>query len=266
MLANILTNPTTVVLAGIAIVGLLFWYVATEVDRRKRNVGTVVVGLVVALCVIAILPIEKKLKGGIDLIGGSSFTVKVNPGETDTGEVLEVDDKAVGLVKEILGKRLATSGLSDNIIQPLGKDRLIIEMPGIEVSASQRVRNIIQKTVILEIKEVHPQTNSLASRIKSGAEIAPAGYKLYDLRIMDDKTGTQIGSEPILLSRRNILTGEHVQYARKDFGRFGVAGIRLSSEGGERFYNATSKMTPNQDRMAVVLDGKRSLLPRFKVH
>ncbi|HAN82730.1 MAG TPA: hypothetical protein DCQ59_05885, partial [Verrucomicrobiales bacterium] len=68
-------NPLIVVGAGIAIVALIFWYVATEIDRRKRTVGSIAIGIVVALCLAAVLPLEDKLKGGIDLKGGSSFIV-----------------------------------------------------------------------------------------------------------------------------------------------------------------------------------------------
>ena len=72
-------SPLIVVLAGISIVGLIFWYVATEIDRRKRNVGTGAIALVILLCVAAIYPPSKKLKGGIDLVGGSSFIVEIQP-------------------------------------------------------------------------------------------------------------------------------------------------------------------------------------------
>ena len=53
-------NPLIVVSAGIAIVALIFWYVATEIDRRKRNVGTIAIGIVVALCLVAVLPVKEK--------------------------------------------------------------------------------------------------------------------------------------------------------------------------------------------------------------
>ena len=76
-MSDLLNNQLLVVLAGIAIVALIFWYVATEYDRRKRNVGTIAVALVIGLCLLAVLPPEEKLKGGIDLVGGSSFTVEI---------------------------------------------------------------------------------------------------------------------------------------------------------------------------------------------
>ena len=88
-------NPLIVVSAGIAIVALIFWYVATEIDRRKRNVGTIAIGIVVALCLVAVLPVKEKLKGGIDLVGGSSFIVEIQPGKDEEGNSEEeCEDRA----------------------------------------------------------------------------------------------------------------------------------------------------------------------------
>ena len=66
---DLINNPLLVVLAGIAIVALIFWYIASEIDRRKRNVGTGAIILVIGLCLAAVLPVDEKLKGGIDLVG-----------------------------------------------------------------------------------------------------------------------------------------------------------------------------------------------------
>ena len=119
-------NPLIVVSAGIAIVALIFWYVATEIDRRKRNVGTIAIGIVVALCLVAVLPVKEKLKGGIDLVGGSSFIVEIQPGKDEEGNSLPVNEGAIEQAKATLSKRLSNSGLSDNLMQPLGENRLII--------------------------------------------------------------------------------------------------------------------------------------------
>jgi SecD/SecF fusion protein len=124
-------NPLIVVGAGIAIVALIFWYVATEIDRRKRNVGSIAIGIVVALCLVAVLPVDDKLEGGIDLVGGSSFIVEIQPGKDEEGTPLPVNEGAIEQAKATLSKRLSNSGLSDNLMQPLGENRLIIEMPGV---------------------------------------------------------------------------------------------------------------------------------------
>ena len=150
--------PLLVVFAGILIVALIFWYVASEVDRRRRNIGSVAIGVVIALCVAAVFPPSEKLKGGIDLIGGSSFIVQIKPGLDDDNNPLPVNPGAIEQAKSTLSKRLSNSGLNDILMQPLGNDRLIIEMPGVGQERRDEIRETIEKTARLLLKEVHPNS------------------------------------------------------------------------------------------------------------
>jgi len=245
--------PLLVVGAGIAIAALIFWYVATEIDRRKRNVGTVAIGIVIALCLAAIFPPQEKLKGGIDLVGGSSFIVQIKPGLDDDNNVLPVNEGAIAQAKATLVKRLSNSGLADNLIQPLGTDRLIIEMPGVGQERRDEIREIIEKTARLLLKEVHPNSDAILAQIEAGTKTVEPGYKPFRMRITDPDTNKIIGYRQILLRNTTIVGGDKVQRARPT-GELGVVAVTLDSEGGQRLSNTTSRMNLGQDRMAVVLD------------
>lgn len=258
---NLQDYPLIVVGAGIAIVALIFWYVATEIDRRKRNVGTIAIGIVIALCLAAIYPPSEKLKGGIDLIGGSSFIVEVQPGKDRENNPLPVTKEAIDQVIATLSDRLSGSGLTDNLMQPLGTDRVIIEMPGVGDDRRAEIRDIIERTARLELKEVHTDSDRLAPGVDSGDALAPPGYQLYKLPIVDEETQKKIGERPILLSRRNIVGGEAVQNARVVTQQIGTVAVTLNKEGGQRVQNSTGAMKIGQDRMAVVLDGQALIAP-----
>lgn len=258
---ELLSNPLLVVLAGIAIVGLIFWYIATEYESRKRNVGTVAIFLVIGLCIAAIFPPKENLKGGIDLVGGSSFTVEIQPALDDDEMPIPVGEEAINAVKETLGKRLSEGQTDGVLMQALGKDRLVIEMPGVDGEESDRVRTTIELTAILECKSVHPQNSQIASRIQAGEQLVPAGWRLYQLPIQDADGNATGANRPIVLSRRNIVTGDLIQRAMVDPLVKSRILVRLNSAGGERLLNATKKMTLGQDQMAVVLDGKCLVAP-----
>jgi SecD/SecF fusion protein len=245
--------PEIVVTAGIVIVALIFWYVASEVDRRKRNVGSVAIGVVIALCIAAVFPPSEKLKGGIDLIGGSSFIVKIKPGLDDENNPLPVNPGAIEQVKTTLSNRLSNSGLSDTLMQPLGNDRLIIEMPGIGQDRRDEIRETIEKTARLLLKEVHPDTDRLIPAIEGG-QTPPPGYRVFPQRLTDED-GKPIGETKILLKTKNIVGGDSVQNAQPDPSTVGVVQVLLTKEGGRRVEAATSRMRPNIDRMAIVFDG-----------
>ena len=251
--------PLLVVGAGIAIVGLIFWYVATEVDRRKRNVGTLAIGIVIALCVAAIYPASEKLKGGIDLIGGSSFVVEIKPGTNLNNQEIPVTPESVQQAIATLSDRLSSSGMTDNLMQPLGDNRIIFEMPGVGDDRRAEIREIIERTARLELKEVHPQSDRLIGAIIAGAQLPPPGYKVYQLPDLD-KEGKRIGESPILLNRRNIVGGDAVKTARAT-GRIGEIAVLLTKNGGERVRNSTGKMEHKKDRMAVVLDDEALIAP-----
>ncbi len=259
---DLINNPLLVVLAGIAIVALIFWYVATEIDRRKRNVGTIAILLVIGLCLAAVLPFEDKLKGGIDLKGGVAFTVEIQPAEGNPGQPpIPVGPEAIEAVKKTLGERLSAGSMDGVQMQGVGTDRLVIEMPDVNQAEADRVRVIIEKTAQLTCKAVHPNSNSLAAAVASGSQIAPSGWKLYYLPILDDETRKKIDETPILLAKRNIVTGDMVQRAIPVPSRFGMIQVTLNSDGGDRLFNATKQMRSGVDRMAVVLDGQALIAP-----
>ena len=253
-------NPLIVVSAGIAIVALIFWYVATEIDRRKRNVGTIAIGIVVALCLVAVLPVKEKLKGGIDLVGGSSFIVEIQPGKDEEGNSLPVNEGAIEDAKATLSKRLSKSGLSDNLMQPLGENRLIIEMPGVGPERRDEIRETIETTARLLLKRVHPNSSQIIAQIEAGTKTLEPGYQVFPIRRTDPETGKIIGMDKILLSRRTIVGGDKVDLARPGDG-LGVIDVLLSKEGGKRLTNATKTMTIGSDQMAVVLDGEVLIAP-----
>ena len=258
--------PLLVVGAGIAIVALIFWYVATEIDRRKRNVGTAAIVIFVGLCLLAIFPnvfkgsLAPNLKGGIDLIGGSSFIVEIKPSKNDEGQEITVEAEAVQQAIATLSDRLSGSGLSDNLMQPLGENRIIIEMPGVGDERRAEIRDIIERTARLELKEVHPQSDQLADAIESGAQLPPPGYKLYNFPIIDEESQKTVGTRKMLLNTRNIVGGEMVQLARATTN-IGEIAVLLTKDGGKRVSNSTGKMEIGRDRMAVVLDGEGLIAP-----
>ena len=253
-------NPLIVVGAGIAIVALILWYVATEIDRRQRNVGTIAIGIVVALCLVAVLPVKEKLKGGIDLVGGSSFIVEIQPGKDEEGNSLPVNEGAIEQAKATLSKRLSNSGLSDNLMQPLGENRLIIEMPGVGPERRDEIRETIETTARLLLKRVHPNSSQIIAQIEAGTKTLEPGYQVFPIRRTDPETGKIIGMDKILLSRKTIVGGDKVDLARPGDG-LGVINVMLSKEGGRRLANTTEPMTIGSDRMAVVLDGEVLIAP-----
>jgi hypothetical protein len=122
-------DPLTIFVTGMILVILFFWYFATDIERRKRNVGTVLLIGMTALCVLAATPVKERLKGGIDIVGGSSFTLRVQPRESDSGEKMEVTSQQVEQAILVIEKRLNSMGTSEPLIARQGTDGILVQMP-----------------------------------------------------------------------------------------------------------------------------------------
>jgi len=240
-----------VFLVGLALLGLLLFYVFSDRDRSRRNIGSILsLGVIVVSC-FALFPLSEKLKGGIDIVGGTSYTVRIDPNLDEEGKPLPVTREAVVAAMDTIEKRLGGGGAKDLLLQQQGTDRIIVEMPGVDEEEAQEIKETLQKVAKLEIRAVHPQSASLSQQVKAGKR--EPGYELKEYTY-ENEDGEMV-TRDLLISRRIIVTGKNVQSARVDQSQRGVVQITLDNEGADRMRNATSKMQVGRDMLSCVLDG-----------
>jgi len=193
-------------------------------------------------------------------VSKSIFVIEVEPSSDGNGEFLPITKKTLKNSISSLEKRLKRSGYSEFHSKTLGKNRISVELPVIEPEDQKEIRSLLTRTAKLELKEVHPKSIVLANRIASGEEAVPPGYKLYVFPILDDEN-KKVGERPILLSRRSIVGGSHIENATPIPDQYGTIAVLLTPAGGKRVGNATEKMRKGIDRMAIILDGKGIIAP-----
>jgi len=252
-------DPLTIFVIGMILVILFFWYFATDIERRKRNVGTVLLIGMTALCVLAATPVKERLKGGIDIVGGSSFTLRVQPRESDSGEKMEITPQQVEQAILVIEKRLNGMGTSEPLIARQGADGILVQMPGVEPETSAKIRETLEKVAKLELREVSRRNDEpgedgkpLAERVQNGSEIVP-GYKAYTLKGKDED-GNEY-TRPILLNRRMALGGSDIADAVPSPQQADAVAITLNAEGTDKMIALTKNMRSGADRIAIVLDG-----------
>jgi len=261
-LANdMLNDPLALFLAGLGLLILFIWYFASDSERMKRLLGTILVLGVVALSLLALIPPSKTLKGGIDIVGGSAFTLEVQPNvNPNTNEVIPLTREAVDQAIEVIEKRLSQGGTRDMLIARSGDDKIIVQMPGMAPEQADEVREQLQKVAKLELRAVNMRGfergpgggPSLAERVYNQEEVAP-GYKGYK-HDYENEDG-QLVTEYLLLDRRPAVTGGDVADAYPQMqGADNIVGVELTSEGAEKMFRLTSEMQKQVDRLAVLLD------------
>ena len=137
-----------------------------------------------------------------------------------------------------LRNRVNELGVAEPLIQRQGDKRIVVELPGVQDPA--QAKDILGATATLEFRLVDERNANVANFAASGR--VPPGTEL--LRERD--------GNPILLSRRVILTGDAITHAASTFDqRSGpVVTINLDNQGGRRFSDFTKDHVG--DRLAVV--------------
>ncbi len=252
-------DPLILFTIGLTLLILFFWYFATEIETRKRNVGTVLLVGICGLCALAIYPPKERLKAGIDIAGGSAFFLRIQPKENANGEKMPVTPDQVEEAIRVIQGRLDSMGTSEPLIARQGDDGILVQMPGVKPEESKRIRETLETVAKLELREVSPRNNeigadrkSLAQRVLEGEEIVP-GYRAYQLT-QKDADGNET-TTPILLNRRAALGGSDIVNANPSPSSMDSVDITLNSLGTDKMIALTLHMRPKIDRIAIVLDG-----------
>jgi SecD/SecF fusion protein len=242
-------SPILTFVFGIILLILFGWYFATDLSARKRWLGLVLTVLLAAFCIEQMLPISQKIRLGLDLQGGTSFLIKLVP-QADGGITQDLLDQAV----EVIRKRVDQYGVSEPVITPQGKDRILVQIAGLDAQQTEEAKVQLQKVAKLEFAIVDDGGPDRIARIQSGEEVLPPSLVLKSYKI--GKKGAKDAMETqILVTRRPAFTGEHVRSAVAYFDQqgYGVS-LELDSEGAKLFDAVAAQNKGRQ--MAIILDGE----------
>ena len=82
--------------------------------------------MLVAFSVLTIYPPQKKIALGLDIQGGTSFLIRLVEGEKQVTKAMH--EQAV----EVIRKRVDYFGGGEPVISPVGNDRILVQIPGLE--------------------------------------------------------------------------------------------------------------------------------------
>ena len=253
-------DPLILFIIGLALMVMFFWYFATEIERRRRNVGTVLTLGICALCIAAVIPPKDRLKGGIDILGGSSFSLHIQPRMDAEGNEMPITPSQVDQAITVIEKRLNSMGTAEPIIARQGSNGILLQMPGVEPQESERIRASLQKVAKLQLHKVSPRNDelgpdrkSLAARVAEHLEKEP-GYLAFNHK-SKDQDGKDI-QRPILLKRIPGLGGADIALATPSPQQADAVSITLNGPGTDKMIALTKDLRPGVDRIAIVLDGE----------
>ncbi|HYR58156.1 MAG TPA: hypothetical protein VEO95_05985, partial [Chthoniobacteraceae bacterium] len=260
-------TPAITFLYGLLLLFLFGWYFFTESESAKRILGTVLTVLLVALCITFAYPpfdvkddtgklIGKpgKIHLGLDLQGGTSFLIKLNPPINEDGSQKTITKDMVDQAMEAIRKRVDQFGVSEPIITPQGSDRIMVQIPGLDAEKIKDAREQLKKVAKLEFRLVHPDSSRIVPQIAAGQEVLPIGFSIETMSY--ERNGKPVEGR-LLIKKKADLTGEHVTRAGAFYDARGW-GVHLSFDGAgsEKFGELTKQVFEERSQMAIVLDGK----------
>jgi len=254
-------TPALTFFVGLGMLILFGWYFATDQGPRKRLLATTLMVLLVVFSIAAIWPPQKKIALGLDIQGGTSFLIRLVPGDKQiTKGMLE---QAV----EVIRKRIDTFGVSEPIISPVGSDRILVQIPGLDTAKIQEARDQLSRVAKLEFRLVYPDNGEKLRAIDEGKDVIPPEYRIDTHKLaaeggsMTNEFGeTVAGSkekpkeERLLVKKKADLSGDRVSSAGASYEKDGwVVHLRFDPEGAKKFGDITAAHVHH--RFAIVLDG-----------
>ena len=168
---------------------------------------------------------------GLDLQGGSHIVL-----QADATPQTPISNDAMDGVLRIIRNRVDQLGVSEPAITRQGRDRILVELPGIQ--NPQRAIDLIGKTALLEFVDTGLQS------LPQGAEWQGTGTV-----ILPDKSIVKV-------EKKVLLTGADLSDAQVTFDQFGRAqvGFTFKSSAAKKFEDYTTKNIGKY--LTIVLDNR----------
>jgi preprotein translocase subunit SecD len=147
-----------------------------------------------AFSIVIVTPPGKKIRLGLDLKGGTSFTVQVDEDQIRSDIRIEeqgltpdqVERKlqkkiegAQGRALEVLRNRIDNLGIAEPVIYPTKGNRIVIQLPGVGEEKRKEAERSIRSAAFLTFRMVHEKSRDLTAKLFE-KELAPDGYRIAE--------------------------------------------------------------------------------------
>ncbi|NEQ09092.1 MAG: protein translocase subunit SecD, partial [Moorea sp. SIO4E2] len=179
--------------------------------QKQRSLLALILVLVITAI---ILLVQFPIRLGLDLQGGAQLTIQINT----TEEITEITAEQLDAVKTVIEGRVNALGVSESVVQTVGKDQLLVQLPG--VNDPQQAERVLGGTAQLDF---------LNQKIGTEAQLQVEQQVLQQLQLnqevlRNNGDGDAIAENQAAINRSNQailelfessgLTGKNLQDAR----------------------------------------------------
>ena len=171
----------------------------------------------------------------------------------------KTETHAIDQAVDTIRNRLNMFGLAEPTVAKQGKDKILVEVPGIKTAEDeQRIRALIAKAAHLQMMAVDEDRSNRVYSM-TDAEARQFGDVILN-DVADNRTKYLLYSIPILDG--SMLTDAQVGYEKKT--NRPLINFTLNGQGSKIFADYTEKAAPTKSRMAVVLDNQVYTAPHIQ--
>lgn len=152
-------------------------------------------------------------------------------------------DRTIEQSIEIVRRRLDPDGTKEPLIQRQGRDRILIQLPGVD--DPERVKRLLGRTAKLTFQLVDPRITAVEARSQGRV---PPGSVLLE--------GLNEGDPAYVVEKRVMVSGEELDTASAGFDQNNrpAVNFQLNASGGRKFGRVTGENIGRP--FAIVLDNK----------
>ncbi len=233
------------------------------------------------LSVYVIVPPKEKLRLGLDLSGGTSFTVAIDQarlesniraGSPDLNDS-EVANQIAAILKdadaraiEVIRNRIDGLGVNEPVIQGGKNHRINVQLPGIDAEQRAAAEQSLQSAAFLEFKLVHKNSAELVEKMFATGRL-PEGFVYADDRRSFKRTEayTALLKDPDYRQRLSLFEVPDPRYAFMLQAEVGAGGVtvyrpdyvlRKAEMTGDALDRAAVEMDPMTGRVHISLSFK----------
>jgi SecD/SecF fusion protein len=193
-----------------------------------------------------------RIRLGLDLQGGTSFLVSMDTSTLTNASEAEIST-ALSQAIEVLRKRVDFFGVAEPLIVPQGKEKILVQLPGLSAAEQENAMLAIKKPAYLEFRLVHEKSSELIAQ-----GLSAPGYELMT-HIKTTPSGVKQVEKHLVKKKPEMVGGiKSANVIRDTIGR-PVITFSLDSAATDLFGRITKE---NIGRLlAVVLDGELQTAP-----
>ncbi|WP_267383737.1 protein translocase subunit SecD [Cyanobacterium sp. uoEpiScrs1] len=226
-------------------------------QQQRLVLGLITVLAIGAIAILVAIPLQL----GLDLKGGAQLTIQIKP----TEKIQNISSEDLEAQKIVLGNRVNALGIAEPIVQTLGQDKIVVQLPG--VTNSEQAERVLGGTAQLEFREQKSETEG-----QFQAEFTIKRQLEAELAILRRNNTFEENAERIIELTKSIeqsdlaildlfksvdLTGKNLNNARPSPTQTGTSwevAIEFDNDGGKKFAELTKNLAGTGRSIGIFLD------------